>query len=756
MKKIRIGLLLLSILLLLCLTFVACNSGDEPTDTTGTEETTMAPETADSEETTEASETTAAEETTVEETTVVQTIFNGRYHANVDFINGSGPNSEPYYSGLGADNAVSKTIPVVDAVADGKVVQDYVITIAGWMAVNGGIHAYGYTVNDGALIIDENAGSDGEPVEGLYAQFGASASGSLKKGLFRDQNCVTADLYDYAGQTVTVTFYAVSAKKQNTVAPIVTITNLAVPPRADSETTADGAESDTTPIVDVPVGETLNAPHATQFTVSNVFASDMVVQRGEFIRVWGWADASQNGKKVTGEFKGMFAEAIIENGAWEITFTARLDASAEMGHTMRIYGEGVSYSFDNVLVGDVYMVIGQSNVAYGVDYHFSQGMSAPARNELDYSAPIRLHCSNINPSVDYDGKGSGVNSNEVRFGARWKKADSYNSIYDFSALGYFFALHYAKLTQNTVPIGLIEIAASGEALGAFMSNEAAEKTNSDSYNASTGRYMTTGVNGTSPARYIYNDYMYPFEHYAMAGIIWYQGESDLSANNARTYTEKFTALIEHMRSTHNLVNKNFPVYYVEFPTIFQRPAGHTGEWHYLDVGLIRAVMGEIQRVLPNTYQLVSTDLWDDKTLANNLHPNCKFEQGERLSTLVAAVNGEAGKTLVEGNGPILVSMEILEGGKKAILTYENVGTGLTTTDGGTDVKGFLLFRRTYSVIPNKTVKATITAPNQITIECEADITGIVYNSVTANEYGVDINLCNSEGVPAGATFMLKK
>ena len=683
---------------------------------------------------------------------VEQTIFNGRYHANVDYINNAGPNGTANYSGLGADSSNVGYIPVIDAAADGKVATDHIISISGWMVVNGGIHAYGYTINNGPLIVDGGAGRDGEPLDGLYAQFGATANGTLKNGIFHGQDSVYADLYDYAGRTVTVTFYAIPEQNQNTVAPIVIITNLAVPARVHEEITSGETETESTPIVDVPVGETLNAPHATQFTVSNVFSSDMVVQRGEFIRVWGWADSSQNGKKVTGEFMGMFAEAIIENGAWEITFTARLEASAQLGNTMRIYGDGVSYSFNNVLVGDVYMVIGQSNVAYGVDYHY-QFSSNPSINTLDYSAPIRLHCSNINPSVDYDGKGSGVNSDEVRFGAYWKKADSYNNIYDFSALAYFFALNYAKLTENNVPIGLIEIAASGEPLGAFMSNEAAEATGSDTYN---GRYMTSGVNGQSPARYIYNDYMYPFERYAMAGIIWYQGESDLGTANAMTYVEKFTALIEHMRSTHNLVNKNFPVYFVEFPTIFEKPAGYTGEWHYLDVGLIRAVMGEIQRVLPNTYQIVSTDLWDDNTLANNLHPNCKFEQGERLATLVAAVNGEAGKTLVEGNGPVLVSMEILEGGKKAILTYENVGTGLTTTDGGTSVTGFQLISRIYRVDSATTVTATITAPNQITIEATSEITGIVYNAVTTNVYGEDLNLCNSEGVPAGATLMFKE
>ena len=154
-----------------------------------------------------------------------------------------------------------------------------------------------------------------------------------------------------------------------------------------------------------------------------------------------------------------------------------------------------------------------------------------------------------------------------------------------------------------------------------------------------------------------------------------------------------------------------------------------GDWHYLDVGLIRAVMGEIQRVVPNSYQVVSTDLWSDNTFGNNLHPNCKFEQGERAAILAAAVNGEGGKTMVQGNGPVLVSIEILEGGKKAVLTYENVGTGLTTTNGGTEVKGFQLISRTYRVDPRSKVTATITAPNQITIEATADIVGLVFVSL---------------------------
>ena len=548
----------------------------------------------------------------------------------------------------------------------------------------------------------------------------------------------------------------------DTAAPTDAPTEAPTDTPTEPETTEAPTEAPTEPeeteppIVDVMVGETLDAPHATQFTVSNVFANDMVVQRNEHIRVWGWADASQNGKKVTGEFKGMFAEAIIENGAWEITFGARMEASAEMGHTMKIYADGVSYEFKDVLVGDVYMVMGQSNCAYTVHNHhlYVNTPDKGGKDVLDYNAPIRIHYNSQMQTQGYPKWGTEEVCLEVKSGSTWQRADSYNDIASFTAIGYLFAHNYVKLTDSKVPIGLIEIDGNGRPLGAFMCNEVATEKGTDRFDANKGYYVTTGVNGDA-GRFLYNQFMYPFERYALAGIIWYQGESDLLQANARVYTENFSALMTYMRGTHNLVNKDFPVYYVEFPTIYQKPANHVGDWHYMDVGLIRAAMGEIQRVLPNSHQIVSTDLWSDDTFFNNLHPNCKFEQSQRIATLAAAINGEAGKTVAQGNGPILVSMEILEGGKKAVLTYENVGEGLKTSDGGTTVKGFHVYRKNVSLNPKAELTATITAPNQITIESNTGISGLAYNAITDNVYGVDINLCNSEGVPAGATVILK-
>lgn len=525
-----------------------------------------------------------------------------------------------------------------------------------------------------------------------------------------------------------------------------------IPDTAPPETDPPETEP---PVVDVPIGATLDAPHATQFKVSNVFASDMVVQRGEFIRVWGWADASQNGKKVTGEFKGMFSEAMIQDGAWEITFTARLEASAELGHTMRIYGDGVSYAFSDVLVGDVYIVAGQSNCAYTMANHHTY-INDPERGgkeAMDYTAPIRLHYNGQHQTAGYPKWGTEEVCLEVRSGTTWQKADSYGDIYNFTALGYLFAHNYLSLTDGQVPIGLIEIDGNGRPLGAFMCNEVADAMGTDRYNSSSGYYVTSGVNGDA-GRYLYNHYMYPFERYAIAGLIWYQGESDFLQPNAKVYAQNFAALMTYMRGTHNLIHKDFPVFFVEFPTIYQRPAGFKGDWHYMDVGLIRAVMGSIPRILPNSHQIVSTDLWSDSGFFNNLHPNCKFEQSQRLATLAAALKGEGGKTVVQGNGPILVSMEVSEDGKTAILTYANVGEGLTTTDGGTLVKGFALYRQNCSLNRRNEVTATITGVDQITVKGTTNITGLAYNAVTDFVYGEDVNLCNSEGVPAGATVIL--
>ena len=530
-------------------------------------------------------------------------------------------------------------------------------------------------------------------------------------------------------------------------------------PTTDSDVTTEEVTTEevTTEEPDVMIGEELDAAYAADFTVAKVFTSDMVVQRGEKLRVWGWAPESENGKKVSATFMGMFAEALIENGAWTIQFGAKLQACAEMGNQMKIYTDSKEVVFDDVLVGDVYMVIGQSNVAYSFGSYLNAANTDKENygtNMIDESLPIRLHYNTLNEGEQhgYPKRGTEEVCEDVVHDRTWEKPSA-ASVNRFTAIGYCFAWNLVQLTEGTVPVGVIEIDGNGQPLGAFMPNQVANELKTDRWNDAQGIYVPEGVNAVW-GRYMYNHYMYPFERYAMAGLIWYQGESDFQRAHAKEFIERFSAFMTYMRSTHNVTNPDFAVYMVEFPSIYQRPANHNGDWHFMDLGLIRCVVGSIPQTLPNSYLAVSSDLWNDTTYFNSLHPDCKFGQGLRVAQLAAAVRGDAG-TLESATGPIFESVEFSGDYKTAVLTFTNVGDGLTTSDGGTAVNGFTYMRGAYTINNKKvSITAEITAPNQITVTCSASMkNGVVYNAVAENFYGKEINLCNSYGCPAGAFFV---
>ncbi len=499
------------------------------------------------------------------------------------------------------------------------------------------------------------------------------------------------------------------------------------------------------PRADAPRVENLAATEAVSFSVSRAFSSNMVIQRDEPIRVWGWAPTSRNGETVTATFLGKIATGKIEDGEWLITFSESFSANASLGNDMTIICGADKVVFEDVLVGDVYMVIGQSNVAYQVEAHCNNN-KVSISSLVDADAPIRLKYNTLNDTAGYPARGTEEVCEDVVNGRAWWLPTVQN-VRSFTAIGYLFAREIVEKTGGEIPVGIIEIDGNGQPLGAFMPNEAAAATGSDTLNG--GIYVPPGVNGTH-ARYMYNHYMYPYEKYALAGLIWYQGESDFQTDTANTYAEKFTTLMEHMRDTHNLKNRDFPIYIVEFPTIYNRPDDFTGSaYHTMDLGYIRAEMGSLPGFLSNTYMAVSSDMFTDVYYYNGLHPDIKDLQAKRLADLAAAVQYGL-MPLEEATGPILKSYEVSEDRKTVILTFDNVGDGLATSDGGKTVNGFVPLRKNGSLGQASAVTATITAADQITLTSTDSMYGVAYNCVMDNFYGKQINLCNSNGKIASA------
>jgi len=167
-----------------------------------------------------------------------------------------------------------------------------------------------------------------------------------------------------------------------------------------------------------------------------------------------------------------------------------------------------------------------------------------------------------------------------------------------------------------------------------------------------------------------NAMIHPLIPYAFQGVLWYQGESN--AGRAFQYGKTFPLLINDWRQKWN--QGNFPFYFVQLATF--NTTGNSNEgcpW-----AEIREAQTQTLQV-PNTGMVVTTDIG----YSNSIHPLNKQDVGKRLAAL--ALKNVYEKEIV-CNGPSYKSMEIV--GNQIILSFDNLGNGLFTTDKYGYIKGF--------------------------------------------------------------------
>ena len=236
-----------------------------------------------------------------------------------------------------------------------------------------------------------------------------------------------------------------------------------------------------------------------------IFNSGMVLQRGIPVSVWGKADA---GEAVTVAFAGQSVSTTADaKGAWSVRLAA-MDANAT-GRAMSITGKN-TVTLDNILVGDVWLCAGQSNMA--MQYYDDNQTIKPFVSEADNYPMIR----SINGQ-----------KNVENFSAEspWVVAAS-NTMGKITLTGYFFARRLVN--ELEVPIGLVDTSIPGMGIEAFL----------------------------GPAVSAYNRSIAPF---GFKGAIWYQGESNCGDNEA--YRFKMTQLVGEWREA--LAMPELPFFYVQ-------------------------------------------------------------------------------------------------------------------------------------------------------------------------------------------------
>lgn len=484
--------------------------------------------------------------------------------------------------------------------------------------------------------------------------------------------------------------------------------------------------------------EAMKAEPASSFTVSRAFGDGMILQRNEYIRIWGWADDSQNGKRVEAEFSGLHGAAVIENGEWMLTLGGTLPECTE-GKQLRVFGaDGTEYKYEDVLVGDVYWVIGQSNVWYPVSYIKNEplanekGRNAEISNELQ----IRLNRTFAGDFAGID-IGTDAVSRDVVNKRGWQKPEQ--GAMDFSALGYFNALMIYEQLERKVPVGMIEFDGNGCALHAFLPNKVRDDLKISTL--SGGHYTAAGANA-HVSSFMYNHGMYSFRKMPIRGILWYQGESDLQTanDNCTKYAERFTALIKYLRDDHDQLNHDYPVYIVELPPIFIA----------FDFAAVRDNMGLIPTMLDEAYICTTSDLWSDRTynkdaVRNSLHPYNKWEISERMSAMILAHDDGIGE-LDQLCGPQIDKIELSEDRQTVTLTYKYTGGGLKSDSA---LKGFKV-KTEKKTSWAKPASMEITGENTVVIKANAPITQVAYETQRDDTFPKNLTLSSGTGIPAGA------
>lgn len=322
-----------------------------------------------------------------------------------------------------------------------------------------------------------------------------------------------------------------------------------------------------------------------------VISSNMVLQQRSAAAIWGWGDPGEK-LFVTASW-GTVTDSLTvpSDGRWKI----RLPTPAAGGpYTITLQGWN-RIVLDNILVGEVWLCSGQSNMEWS-SYNNNQQII----DELPRSANNQIRLFHIaRTTSDYP---------QDNCEARWEACGP-ETLKGFSAIGYFFGKKLQK--ELNVPIGLIEAAWGGTPVESWTP---APIIAGDVKLQTAAALLPPTPWGPHLPGVLYNGMIAPVTNYALAGAIWYQGESN--TGTAASYQATFSAMIEGWR---NVFNKSFPFYYVQ---IAPYNYGNNNQGALLQEQQTRTL------ALPGTGMVVISDLVNN---VNDIHPQNKYDVAERLA-----------------------------------------------------------------------------------------------------------------------------
>ena len=445
-------------------------------------------------------------------------------------------------------------------------------------------------------------------------------------------------------------------------------------------------------------------------TLPAIYADGMVLQRNQPIRIWGQADAKEKVKILfAGQQQTVKADAY---GRWEVELSPLKEGGP---YELQITGKESRIELRDILIGDVWLCSGQSNMQWVV------GNVSNAEVEKKNANYPQIRTLNVARRMELTPKDT--------VSAAWIVC-SPETVGRFSGVAYFFA---RKVYEEThIPIGIINSSWGGTIVETWTSLEAANtlpQKRLNPYNKEGKLLPPTEYFAQKSRKAVRNDYpslvynamINPLLPLAIKGVVWYQGENNVG--NAEPYTDWLACMISDWRQRWNA---ELPFYIIQLPnfdSMNKKPL-----WAELRDAQSKALS------VPHTHLIVTSDLGEP----HDLHPHNKQDVGMRVALQV--LHHDYHRPDIIGESPAFDRMEI--NGNKAVITFKYTGPGLEVRSRYGCLQGFAIAGADRKF---HWAEAQLKG-NQVTVWCPEvpQPVAVRYNW----ENNPDGNLYNKEGLPA--------
>ena len=363
-----------------------------------------------------------------------------------------------------------------------------------------------------------------------------------------------------------------------------------------------------------------------------IFSDNMVLQRNTAVKIWGWSEPLEK-IAVKASWQEPEVKTEVKNNAeWDIRLQTP-DAGGPYEITITGYSEKIVLK--NVFIGEVWICSGQSNMEWSAKSGITNGAE-----EIPQADFPKIKLFNV------EKRSAQCTQNNIV--GEWQTCTP-ESMETFSAVGYFFAKH---LHQNlNIPIGIINSSWGATPAEAWMDAEI--------FKNDLGLLEASKLIPHKPwcpvePGSVYNSMIAPITNYKIAGVIWYQGETN--TDNAAYYESIFSNLIKSWRKERD---SDFPFYYVQIAPY---------KYEKKEVGV---EVREAQRkclVLLNTGMVVVCDIGN----IDDIHPRNKKDVGIRLANWALAKTYNFNNIVY--SGPLYKRMVV--SGNKARIYFDYAHAGL--------------------------------------------------------------------------------